>query len=190
MSDLVSLGNLKSLLNITDNEDDTMLGLLNSSVTSLIETYCNRNFTDGTYTEYQDGCELPDIYVNEWPITTVTSIYDDPLRVFDSVTLLDSTTYTFYSNEGRISLLSDSYVFSVGKMNIKIDYRAGYTTIPADLQLIASEVVGKKYKNIKDKRWGYLNVSSAGEGFTIMVNDFLPDHRLILDTKYRSRGTQ
>lgn len=195
MSNLIALGDLKTLLNIDDNQYDSLLKLLNTSVSSLIETYCDRHFSDGTYTEYHDGEGMPDLYTTEWPITSVMSIYDDVNRQFESSSLIDSTTYVIYADEGRISIIPGSILYSQttfaeGVQNVKVTYRAGYTTIPADLQIMATEVIGKKYKNIVDKRWGMTNIGSAGENFSIFADDLLPEHRRFLDMKYRHRGSQ
>lgn len=186
----------KLLLNITDDKQDDLITMLVTTMSTTIETYCDRSFGAADYIEYQDGDGTDTMYTDQWPINSIASIYDDPAREFLSDSLLAATDYTYYANEGRISLLSSvlnskfSYCFSPGYNNVKITYNAGYTAIPSDLKLIASEIMGKKYKNIMDKRWGFMNVSSAGEGFQIMVNDLLPDHRMFLDMKYRNRKSQ
>ena len=80
-------------------------------------------------------------------------------------------------------------VFARGIRNIKISYIAGYTAIPYDLKMIASEIMTKKFKNVMDRRVGMISVGSAGETTTLHLGDMLPEHRMLLDGKYRSRGS-
>jgi len=195
---LLKLHEVKRKVQITTDDYDSLLLDLIEDVSAIIESYCGRNFTAADYTEYQDGTGKDYFFTDEWPINTITSIYDDPDRLFASDSLVDSTYYTFYANEGKVSLIySDAIIsvnlrslFSVGVRNIRIIYNAGYTTIPSDLKMIASEILIKKFKNIQDKRIGLTSISSAGENFSFHLNDMLPEHKMILDAKYRYRGIQ
>jgi hypothetical protein len=198
MGNLITLSELKVRLNITDDDNDRLLINLISDVSGIIENYCGRHFTAADYTEYHDGNDEDEFNTDEWPINSIASIYDDPDRTFPSSTLVDADDYTFYANEGRVALLISGTiigrnfrtVFSYGRNNIKITYNAGYTTIPSDLKSIASEVIARKYKNVMDKRWGLIGVGSAGENMTFSPDDLSAEHRRLLDSKYRGRGTE
>jgi hypothetical protein len=198
MADLLKLHEVKQrLFLINEDKYDLLLMSLISDVSSILETYCGRHFTAADYTEYQDGNLNDEILTDEWPINSVTSIYDDPDRTFSSSSLVNADDYVFYPDEGIIRLLISGTivgrnfqtVFSIGHRNVKIVYNAGYTTIPGDLKMIASEIITKKFKSYTDRRVGMTNVSSNGENMSFAINDILPDHKLILDMKYRERGT-
>ena len=188
----------KRRLGINTDDHDLLLIDLIEDVSSVIESYCGRNFSATDYVEYQDGKGEEFFLTNEWPINSIASIYDDPDRSFGSSSLVDSSYYTYYANEGKVSLVSTGSiigvnlytVFSSGRQSIKITYNAGYSTIPSDLKMIASEIMMKKFKNIQDKRIGMISIGSAGESMGFTLNDMLPDHRMILDAKYRLRGTE
>lgn len=195
---LIKLFEVKRRLGINTDDHDLLLIDLIEDVSSIIETYCGRHFSVADYIEYQDGTGEEYFLTNEWPINSIASIYDDPDRTFSSSSLVDTTYYTYYANEGKVSLVStDSIIgvnlytiFSSGRQNIKITYNAGYTTIPSDLKMIASEIMMKKFKNIQDKRTGMTSIGSAGETMSYNLEDMLPEHKMLLDAKYRYRSTE
>lgn len=196
MGNLLTLHEAKLRMNIQDDSHDMLFNTLIADVSSIIEGYCGRTLTDGTYVEYKDGGGNQEILTDEWPIISITSIYDDVDREYPDISLIDSDDYTFYPNEGKIVLMSSTIigrnfrtVFYNGKRNVKITYVAGYTTIPGDIKIIASEILMKKFKNIIDRRIGISSISSSGENFSIALSDLLPDHKMILNGRYRHRGT-
>jgi len=187
----------KARLQITTDSHDTLIEYLIDDVGALLEAYCDRHFSANTYTEYHNGTGSNYILTKEWPINSITSLYDDPDRSFTSASLIDSDNYTFIADEGKIVLIEENVVLNIymttlfqkGVQNIKIIYNAGYTTVPSDLKLIAAEIMMKKYKNFMDKRIGMRTVGSGDERIGMYLNDMLPDHRMILDAKYRNRGS-
>ena len=193
---LLKIHEAKRRLGINSDEHDLLLLDLITDVSSLIETYCDRHFEADDYIEYQDGLGEDYFLTDEWPINSIASIYDDPDREFTSSSLVDSGYYTYYPYEGKVMLVATGAiigvnlytVFSTSQRGIKITYNAGYTTIPSDLKMIASEIMMKKFKNIQDKRTGITSIGSAGESFSITLTDVLPDHKMILNAKYRNRG--
>jgi hypothetical protein len=192
---LLTLSEAKRRVGITDDNNDLLILDLINDVSAMIESYCGRHFSVADYVEYQDGAGDDYFFTNEWPINSITSIYNDLEREFGDTTLVDSTYYTFYADEGRVKLVYDFLygnlieLFEPGVRNIKITYNAGYTVIPYDLKMIAAEILTKKYKNTMDKRVGMISIGSAGETTVFHLNDMLPEHIKILDGKYRNRGS-
>lgn len=177
-----------------DSQQESLINMLTTGVSQMLETYCSRKFKSRDYTnEYHDG--EGDVYMltDEFPINSVASLYDDVDRLFDSNSLIDSTDYVIYKDIGKIQLINGSTtvfangIFSTGEQNVKITYNAGYDAIPYDLKLIAGEVLSKKFKAFRDRRFGMSTLTSAGENMSIELKDILPDHRMILNVKYRKR---
>lgn len=140
---LTSLANVKEFLRITDTNDDTFLTNLISRVEKEVKEYCQRDFEAADYMEYYDGDGTDTLLVDNYPINSVSELYDDPDREFGTDTLIDSSDYIIYSEEGKIVL--DGSTFSKGNKNIKIVYNAGYTTIPADLEQAVIKLVAAEY---------------------------------------------
>ncbi len=193
---LISYDDALSFLDISspDSQQESLINLLTESVSTMLESYCNRHFKVRDYTnEYHDG--EGDVYVltEEYPINSVASLYDDVDRLFGDTTLIDPLDYVIYSDIGKIQLINGATtvfaggIFSTGEQNVKITYNAGYTVIPSDLKLITGEILSKKYKQFRDRRIGYSTLTSAGENMAIELKDILPDHRMMLNMKYRKR---
>jgi hypothetical protein len=77
-----------------------------------------------TKTAYFDGHQERDkLFLNTNPVTSVTSLHDDPERAYGSDTLLDSDDYVVY--DWGIQL--DGFKFFKGYKNIQVIYVGGYT---------------------------------------------------------------
>ena len=133
----VTLADLKEHLDIdaTDTSKDSFLiNVLNAAWQAAVN-YIGQDLNATDYTEYQDGDGSDSILVDQYPIISIYSVYDDTGRLFDPTNspsiVFDATDYTFYSVPGKVRLLS-GLVFQTGVRNIQIRYRAGYTTIPYD----------------------------------------------------------
>lgn len=196
MSNLLTLVEAKIFVRSETDVHDKLLNMLIPMVSQTIESYCDRSFDATDYTEYYDGEGSAHLYVDNWPINSVSALYNDTTRQFTTSSLIEDVNYVIYANEGRITLIG-SYLagssmmdnaFTSGLQNIKIIYNAGYVAIPYDLRLIAGEVLAKKWKTYQDKRIGYSSISTQGESFVMTVSDLLPEHLRILNARYRKRG--
>lgn len=129
-----SLANVKEVLKITDVDRDSLITNIINRSYKILETYLGRVMKSATYTEYYDGDGSETLLLEQYPIISVTSLYDDPERVFGSDTLLDPSNYLIYKERGSIKLYNDESVFMCGLQNIKVIYVAGYATMPGDLE--------------------------------------------------------
>jgi len=142
---LTTLNAVREFLKIPDSitTDDTLLLHLITRVSKEIEKFCERTFAQANSTEYYDGDGTDTLLIDNYPINSITSLYDDTDRTYGSDTLIDSDDYVFYSEEGKIVL--DGGTFSIGLKNIKIVYNAGYSTIPEDLEQACIKKVAAEY---------------------------------------------
>ena len=163
-----TLGDTKEFLSIEGNDDDALLSNLLKRTTKLIQDYLGRKiFLDSSITEFQSGDgRTAELILNQYPITAITSVYDDPNRAYGSGTLLnndadvdegdylvidaDDTT----DNPG-IVLRLDGNVWSRGQKNIKVIYAAGYADadIPETIKQAQIDWVAFIYQH-RDKRSG------------------------------------
>ena len=153
---LTSLIKVKRHLEIataTTTWDNMLIDFING-VSASIDAYCNRKFVkpaSASYTEYFDGEGKSQVAVKNRPITEITSLHDDPDRNYESDTLIDSTLYTYYPNEGIIKLVDEEGIvnnpgiFCNSQRNVKVVYKAGYTTIPYDIEQAVNKWVAKLY---------------------------------------------
>lgn len=131
--------------NTTANE---VIDRLCDTVTELFNTYCGRVLESTEHTEYY-SCHGSDYLVlNNYPITSVSGIWDDIDRVWESTTEISSDDYLL---DGNVLYLNDLY-FSNYIKSVKVIYTAGYTeaTLPADLKQAAIMEVVHLYKKASD----------------------------------------
>lgn len=124
---LCSLSEFKNFVKIDlaeTSQDTTLEGMINAASTRL-KQYCGHSLRRKTYIEYHNGEDGQICLVtNEFPIVSVTSLYDDTLRVYGLDTLLDTAYYTYDPESGTIYL--DGEEFCTGIRNIKVTYVAGF----------------------------------------------------------------
>lgn len=165
----------------TDNQEhDAELERLIPGVQAFLEQECGRTFDQATVTEYHHGgsgwsewgtsapswrCTLT---VNRPPLVSITSIYDDPLRVYGSDTLIASTKYVIEDSDAGL-IAFDGYLLKHGLRNIKITYVGGYAAIPADLEQAAIEMVWAAREKGQHNLIGVRNRSIA-DGSVQFVN--------------------
>lgn len=148
---LTTLDNVKSYLNITNDDKDLLLENLINRATQVIEGfYVNRpliniatssSTTLQSQTEYFDG-DTDRLFVKYFPIDTITSVYDDPDRTYtDTGDLVPSTDYVVYEDRGEIRFDNE---LADGSHSVRVIYTGGYTTatLPIDLEQVCIELVG------------------------------------------------
>src|SRR5512147_1225586 len=184
MGNLTTLANVKTLLQISDNSQDSLLSLLISSISSQIETYCGRSFGYADYDEILASNNRQLLQLNQWPIKKITFIKQSGNTL---VAGQDYQTYSQYLNAGQVyrgsgwtgpswvrGLTADPYT---GEYIYEVSYSAGYVLpgataptppptvdpLPADIELAASLMVSKAYALSNSGNLGE-NLSSIKEG--------------------------
>lgn len=131
---LTTVANFKTFIGDSSSTNDTVYGNIIDSVSAFVENYCNRTFDSTTYTnEVYDGTGTIYLRLKNYPITTFTRLQERARwDNTDDWETISSQNYYYDTNEGVITKTSN---FSMGKQNYRVTYVAGYSTIPADLQL-------------------------------------------------------
>lgn len=138
---LTSLAHMRYRLDITSAYEDATLDVINMCINAVSDHFdlvCGRELKYGSYTEYYDGMGQPLLFVRHWPIVSVTYLYDDTDRQYNSDDLLynvpgDSAQDEYeimnvnrpYGNNGIIRRIGG--IFCNGQNNIKIVYKGGYS---------------------------------------------------------------
>ncbi len=130
---LTTLAKLKSYLDISVATWDTVIGYIQGGAEKQVLNYCGKEIEQGTFTEYYDGGGFSRIVLKHRPVASITSIHDDMGRDYAAATLVSSDNYTFYPDAGIVE--RDAGAFQDGIRNIKVIYVAGYSTVPADVEL-------------------------------------------------------
>jgi len=185
MANLVTIERVKTYLEIANTEtaQDVLLQDLIARLGAWAERYCDRSFAKATYTEQRDGDGMDTLLVRQWPLVSVTSLYDDPLRVFGAGTQIAASDFAVYANQGMIRL--DGLVFSVGIQNVQVTYEAGYADIPEDLQQALIELIADRFRNKENQGIRSLAIGSYRVDYS---EDELPSEiRSVLEGYRRTR---
>lgn len=164
MADLTSLANVKTWLGVTTSTDDTLLSRLISAGSDYIQAWLNRDLTLQTYASYRDGGDGTRMMFRNYPVVSVTQVKIDNLLIPASVAGSNGYVYT----ETSLSLIG--YRFTRGYSNVFLNYQAGYSSIPNEIEQACIELVSLRYKD-RD-RIGISSKTLAGETITFTAKDF------------------
>lgn len=124
---LVTLNHLREWLALPVDADMKFLQLLQSSVTSTIRNYCQREFIIKSATEDYSGSgqrililERSPVYSN--PANDNFTLMVDPERAFLSETIIDPLEYVV---ENRKGILRTDFPLAWGNNNIRVIYSSG-----------------------------------------------------------------
>jgi len=126
-------------------DDQTLCEHLINAVTEQAEIISRRKLKARTYGVGQqkpydfDGNGRDRIILPAYPINSVTHLYIDSERAFGSTTEITATDYLFFEEDGMIVYPDNT--FSEGIRNVRIEYNAGYSTVPSILQQAVAEAV-------------------------------------------------
>ena len=174
-----SLSDLKSYLGMqtvvtADAELTRLLGMADA----LIEQELNRTLSTGARVERRSGYGTDVLSLRDSPITAVSLLQINGADV--PVSVSGATGYYFE----RESIYLIGMTYTAGRKNILVNYTAGYTVIPSDIQHAAIEIAAQAYR---EREWvGQTSKSLAGET-TAFARGFMPDSAKETLSKYRRR---
>lgn len=181
--DLISLAEVKTYLNISHSNDDSLLNSLIASVSAFIRNKTNRIFEEQSYTEDLNGGDSY-LIVSHRPIVSVASIKD--LRDSPPSTV-DAADYKVLSDQGLIAHTDTDgnlMTWEEGWQRFEVTYTAGYAVspdeIPDDLKLAAKMLVGARY----ERRSGDLQSETLGE-YSYRVKDDYAQEAMDIINQYR-----
>jgi hypothetical protein len=198
MADLTTLANVKEWLSTGERpltpRDDAMLARLITGASALIEKYCSRPIGLANWQEVRDGLggerdHRMVLAVN--PITAITLLMVDGLTIPAAPPLSQSqgfigSTAGYVFNETTLGLRG--FRFTRGLQNVTVQYTAGYSPIPDDIEQACIELVARKYRErtrIAERTRSLGGATSASyETVTFTRRDWVSDIQVLVD-KYR-----
>lgn len=179
---------VKAFLGIaeTDNDHDQLLNFFVNAASANCNKYTNRLLKARDLTEYYSGNGKNVLFVNNYPINSITSLYDDTDRNYGSETEITSDYYEILPENDKCMVVYVDSNFNEGFNNIKIIYNAGYVTIPSDLQQACLEIIAYMYKNSEEGRMG-LSSRNIGEGSIAIDVVDMPRFSSKILNQYRRR---
>ena len=155
MAELVFLEDYKLYKSLTNTTNDELREQLILQVSDVVETYCNRKFTDYAsspgITEYFDARNT-EVWLTHFPIIEITylGVSNDGGLNYTELSEADSAGegYFLYSEDGKVSTQKEDipflYYVRHPYKSLKIIYTAGYSdadALPWDLKMAVMDLV-------------------------------------------------
>ena len=156
---IVSLADAKTYLGVSGTDDDTLITSLVAAAQDAMEKECGRHIESVTRTEYINGTGKRSLWLAE-PAESITSIYVDSDHEWDTDTLVNSADYML--DGCRVEYLN--HIWTIGRLNVRVIYKAGFTTVPDDLILACKAQVGAMYSHYKRVKQGHDVLDSVRVG--------------------------
>lgn len=157
-----------------------------------VESYCNRKFTYGEYTQYSNGNNSCSLNLQNYPVKAITSVSVYNGTDFENIfSGSDSTSDSLFlvAETNSIELIK-GYSFTKGRKNIKTVYTSGFSTGEAynDIKGVLLEMATVFYNNSPKSNKGLLGLSSKSDNSNVSVSwaikDLTPSWKAMLK-KYR-----
>lgn len=192
MADLIRLSDYKEYKNINSTARDGKIQSLISAISSLVENYCNRKFTEYSTTpkvEWFDG-KTNIVYLKEFPVIGVTSVKTSEDGGVTQTTLTEAASdkkgYFVDLDAGSIftQVETEKFItsYDVAYKSLEVTYTAGYTLddVPEDLKLCIMDLV-HYYENDENAPSKSLLGATIDNAQPYIANSFPPHIRRILD---------
>ena len=154
-----------------------------------IEAFCSRQFkylsasSLGVYDERYDGTDQVTLRLKQYPLidpaTNLTVIIGDPTET----TTTTLTRNDDYYEESDTGILINPAGWTSGRKSIRVQYHAGFATIPLDLEHATNQLVTDWYLNAT--RVPMKSESVEGVSASYWETVMPPQVRDILDSNYR-----
>ena len=140
--------NIERIIGITASSKTAALTIYEAAAQQIINKYCDVDtFTDTPGAVYIVD-ELYDyVYLPNKPIISIASIVSCDDHACSTSDTIDTDTYRLDSRLPKIIYTGSKITNPYG---IKITYRHGYTSIPADLSHAAAEIAARLYQESND----------------------------------------
>ena len=139
-TDLVTKAEYKTYMGITSTNSDTEIDFLIPKVSDLVKSYCRRTFVDyvsDIKIEYFDG-GFKEFLLKETPIVTIASVaYSQDY----GKTYTNLVKYTDWVIQGDSIRSLNPSGFTELINGYRVNYFAGYETLPGDLKLAVLDLI-------------------------------------------------
>jgi len=147
MANLIDIDIYKTSEKIESTKDDNRINTLITSVSQLVKTYCGNSIVDHFSSNKTEtfnitwGSNLAQL--TESPVNSVVSVEEREnfsasyTTVPNTEYYLDAATDSVY----RVTTAGQSKNWPTGPASVRIVYKAGYASCPADLQLAVIDLI-------------------------------------------------
>lgn len=140
----ITLEELKEFLQITNNNDDTLLTNAIKWATDYIKEYTNRNIAAEDYDYRLDGKHQSELLLKDYPVNSFTTYSHNIWTLWNSIWEDYNSDNYFVQDNG---ILKANFYNPRWIQNLRLVYNAWYTTIPEDIKYVTTRIAGDMYSN-------------------------------------------
>ena len=189
MANLIDIDIYKTSEKIESTKDDNRINTLITSVSQLVKTYCGNSIVDHFSSNKTEtfnitwGSNLAQL--TESPVNSVVSV-EERENFSASYTTVPSTEYYLDAATDsvyRVTTAGQSKNWPTGPASVRIVYKAGYASCPADLQLAVIDLITYYLKDEHKARQTLQGASIQNNSSSSQRNNVaFPDHiKRVLD---------
>lgn len=183
---LVTMAQTKLFMKITTGGDDSIIESFINKASIWANEYTGRYLLSRTVTDYYDGDGTGTLLLKQYPVTSITNIYDDVDRAFGGNTAIAAANMVINADDGIVRLYKGSVSFSKGLQNIKAVYVAGYTVPPETVKEAVLFYIAHLYRRqYADQKFG-VQSETIGDRTTTYADDDIVKKAKTLLNNYRS----
>jgi hypothetical protein len=195
MANLLTLDEYKLLEGVNSTQNDDKFEQLLTGVSTLVRSYTAQTFDEfigspGKTEIFNIQWDTAQVQLEETPVIEITGVFERSSQGEAYTELFRNGTnnkYEWYFDELTESVIrtteSGHYRdFPKGVGSVKVQYRAGYTSIPEDLKLAVADIVTYYHKEEYKQQQTIGSTTREGAVATIRNDSGFPDHiRRVLD---------
>ncbi len=173
---LVTADEVDAYIQNQNATNDTVIEYIINAVSQEFSTYADRAFISTVYTALKlDGPGGTELYLPNWPVTTLTSIAEDGVTLtVDADFYADLTRGVLSKARWNWPWYDMAATWTTKNQGILVTYTAGYvqaTTLPADLKLAALKEIARQYQVFITKANGVASSSVSGSSSSAATPD-------------------
>jgi len=164
-TDYTNLAAVKAWLKVAGSDDDLVLSRLISAASDWIRAHLKREVLSTSYDESFDGLGALQLCLPQSPVTDVSAVW------------LNGVEHSSFKFDSFGPFLS-GYRMPRGPGSVRVQYTAGYETLPADIEQCAIDLVAHNYR--RRERIGQASKAMGGEVVSFTVSDVPPECKAAL----------
>lgn len=173
---LTTTTKVQTLLGVRAGQQLARWDALRVASEAVVEQYCKRKFESASYTEYLDGAGRRFLPLRRRPVTALTTVslasrgtYGQGAVLNPYVALTDGVDYALHlkatstgdtgivvklngvwpEHPGYAKVNTLSWEREPGLGNVKVEYTAGFATVPEDVQMAVAMISGYMYRTAR-----------------------------------------
>lgn len=166
---------------------DPLLSRLITAASTAIQSWLNRTIASAEYTEYRDGQNMPQMMLQNYPVTAVQSLTVQGLAIQPrppygpDVTSANFGGYVFDANRIMLS----GYRFPRGFQNVVVQYTAGYATTPTDVEQACIDIIGDWFKYRERIGLSSMGIEGQSVSFDRFLHGQMPSRAQMILNQYK-----